>query len=853
MYSSGGGHHRSVRSEPVRLSSASGNMGAVPPPAALTAPNAVGLNSVTAREFEKRKEEEYAALMTSGGSISGKATVAGPRKKKIYDDEYLERDSDDDELMYQPNPGSPNATRGKGQTVVEDDEEDPLDIFMDGVNKQAEADKILSVIKDNERRNKTVQDLQAEEEQKKDKGLGRTDIDEEDMQESYFNYLEEHKSNGPEDEESYEYDEDGNIIWSWKKVIDPLPPIDHSTVEYKPFNKNFYSEHEQIKAMSSLKVFELRNKLNIKIAGFNPPKPATSFAHFGFDDNLMSVIRKSEYEHPTPIQAQALPAALSGRDVLGIAKTGSGKTVAYLWPAIIHIMDQPDLKEGDGPIALVVVPTRELAIQVYHEAKRYCKVYNLEVVCAYGGGSKWEQQNALKNGSELVIATPGRIIDLVKIDATNFSRVTFLVFDEADRMFDMGFEAQVLSIANHIRPDRQCLMFSATFKAKVERLAREALNDPIRIVQGEVGEANADIDQIVEVLPNNDAKWTWLQNRLVQLVSLGKVLIFVTRKQNSEDVAQRLRKWDFKLVLLHGDMLQAERNEKLSSFRKDIPIMVATDVAARGLDIPEIRTVINFDIARDIDTHVHRIGRTGRAGQKGWAYTLVTETDKEMLGHLVQNLESVNQPVPDALLQLALKSSWFRSARNKQEGNLGQGRQRLGLGFKPKIKSGGSSVTSAMTARALSCGGSTGSSAVRTAIEKLPPGPVGGTSRLQAMKAAFKSTYKSTFRASSSNEWLESRAPPTDPRPEWKKKLDEAAAAVNKELTGSSQGSAGGDDHPNEPVPGPTFGQKKRSSCCFIDGIKCSYVYLRTSRRFKSGFRCRCELICLSSILLSID
>uniref|UniRef100_A0A0M3HJC1 Helicase ATP-binding domain-containing protein n=1 Tax=Ascaris lumbricoides TaxID=6252 RepID=A0A0M3HJC1_ASCLU len=136
---------------------------------------------------------------------------------------------------------------------------------------------------------------------------------------------------------------------------------------------------------------------------------------------------------------QSVPAALSGRDVLGIAKTGSGKTVAYLWPAIVHIMDQPQLKEGEGPIALIVVPTRELAIQVYQEAKRFCKVYNIAVVCAYGGGSKWEQQNALKEGAELVVATPGRIIDLVKIEATNFTRVTFLVFDEADRMFDMGF------------------------------------------------------------------------------------------------------------------------------------------------------------------------------------------------------------------------------------------------------------------------------------------------------------------------------------------------------------------------------------------------------------------------------
>ncbi|VDM41431.1 unnamed protein product [Toxocara canis] len=795
----------------VRFPSTSGNMGAVPPPVALTLPNAAGYSTM-AKEMERRKEEEYAALMSSGGRST--SPKSGPRKKNIYDDEYLEKDSDD-EPAYQPAPNSPGGAKG-GAGEDDEDEEDPLDAFMAGVDKQAREDKVASEKKDKERSAQVDSGIETDEDKKK--GLGRADIDDEDMQESYFKFLEERKANAPEEEEIYEYDEDGNIIWTWKKVIDPLAPIDHSTISYAPFNKDFYHEHEQIKAMSAIKVFEVRNRLNLKVAGFNPPKPVLSFAHFGFDESLMNVIRKSEYEHPTAIQAQSVPAALSGRDVLGIAKTGSGKTVAYLWPAIVHIMDQPQLKEGDGPIALIVVPTRELAIQashnvsevgcygllllscylivafdrsriqVYQEAKRFCKVYNIAVVCAYGGGSKWEQQNALKEGAELVVATPGRIIDLVKIEATNFTRVTFLVFDEADRMFDMGFEAQVKSISNHIRPDRQCLMFSATFKAKVERLAREALLDPVRIVQGEVGEANEDVVQSVEVLPSVDAKWRWLLQRLVQFLAQGKVLIFVTRKQNAEEVAQRLRTKDFSLVLLHGDMLQVERNEKLHAFRKEIALMVATDVAARGLDIPEIRTVINFDLARDIDTHVHRIGRTGRAGEKGYAYTLVTEADKEMAGHLVRNLESVNQQVPDALLQLALKSAWFKNTRSG--GQLGgqQGPRRLGLGYKPRTRPGlgaeSSGASSKETAKALACEG-------RSELKKRDPLDVakaadGSTNRLQAVKAAFKSSFSNSFKASSNDEWAASRAAPTDPRPEWKRKLEEAAAAVNNEIARSA-------------------------------------------------------------------
>ncbi|GMR40485.1 hypothetical protein PMAYCL1PPCAC_10680, partial [Pristionchus mayeri] len=568
--------------------------------------------------------------------------------------------------------------------VEEDDEEDELDAFMAGINQQATKEKADAIAKDITRRMGKEEEPKVDDKNK----LGRTDIDEEDMQESFMKFLEEKKASATEEEDVYEYDEDGNIIWTWKKIIDPLPALDHSTVAYQPFHKNFYVEHDDIKNLSWMDTQRLRRKLCINTAGHGVPKPVASFAHLGFDEGLMKEIRKSEYEHPTAIQAQSIPSALSGRDVLGIAKTGSGKTAAYLWPAIVHIMDQKDLQEGDGPIALIVVPTRELALQVYQEAKRFCKAYNINVICAYGGGSKWEQSNELQGeGAEMVVCTPGRIIDLVKIEATNFTRVTYLVFDEADRMFDMGFEAQVKSISDHIRPDRQCLMFSATFKSKVERLAREALNDPVRIVQGEVGEANEDIDQHVEVLPSLDAKWNWLTARLVQFVASGKVLIFVTKKLNAEILADKLKKRDFKLVLLHGDMQQHERNEHLVKFRgKTIDLLVATDVAARGLDIPEIRTVINYDIARDIDTHVHRIGRTGRAGQKGTAYTLMTEADKEQAGHYVRNLESVNQEVPKELLDLALKAPWFKSSRKEGGGApqpSGPG-ARFGLGYQPK-------------------------------------------------------------------------------------------------------------------------------------------------------------------------
>nr|XP_060485031.1 ATP-dependent RNA helicase DDX42 isoform X1 [Panthera onca] len=319
----------------------------------------------------------------------------------------------------------------------------------------------------------------------------RDDIEEEDDQEAYFRYMAENPTAGvvqEEEEDNLEYDSDGNPIAPSKKIIDPLPPIDHSEIDYPPFEKNFYNEHEEITNLTPQQLIDLRHKLNLRVSGAAPPRPGSSFAHFGFDEQLMHQIRKSEYTQPTPIQCQGVPVALSGRDMIGIAKTGSGKTAAFIWPMLIHIMDQKELEPGDGPIAVIVCPTRELCQQIHAECKRFGKAYNLRSVAVYGGGSMWEQAKALQEGAEIVVCTPGRLIDHVKKKATNLQRVSYLVFDEADRMFDMGFEYQVRSIASHVRPDRQTLLFSATFRKKIEKLARDILIDPIRVVQGDIGE-----------------------------------------------------------------------------------------------------------------------------------------------------------------------------------------------------------------------------------------------------------------------------------------------------------------------------------------------------------------------------
>ncbi|KAA3672126.1 ATP-dependent RNA helicase DDX42 [Paragonimus westermani] len=302
----------------------------------------------------------------------------------------------------------------------------------------------------------------------------RDDIEQEDEVESYMRFMEENPHLGlaaDEDEEVYEYDAEGNIIGAEKKMIDPLPPIDHSTINYSPFAKNFYVEHEDISKLDDMKVAELREKLGIRVSGPSPLRPVCAFAHLRFDEPLLEAIRKAGFTKPTPIQAQAVPLAMAGRDVIGIGKTGSGKTAAFLWPAIIHIMDQPPLKLGDGPICVICAPTRELAQQIYSEAKKLARVYNLTVVCAYGGGSLWEQQKACEAGCEILICTPGRLIDLVKKKSTNLRRVTYLVFDEADKMFNLGFDATVDSAS--YRPTEEELEGKKPLKEDVRHTQTE--------------------------------------------------------------------------------------------------------------------------------------------------------------------------------------------------------------------------------------------------------------------------------------------------------------------------------------------------------------------------------------------
>uniref|UniRef100_A0A803M7H3 RNA helicase n=1 Tax=Chenopodium quinoa TaxID=63459 RepID=A0A803M7H3_CHEQI len=524
--------------------------------------------------------------------------------------------------------------------LAADEEIDPLDAFMEGIHKE------------------------------KDVGLT---LASDALRAGYDSDEEVYAAAKAVDAGMVEYDSDDNPIVLDKRKIEPITALDHSEIDYEAFNKDFYEEKPSISGMSEQDVTEYRNALKIRVSGFDVPRPVKTFDDCGFPPPLMSAITKQGYEKPTNIQCQALPIVLSGSDIIGIAKTGSGKTAAFVLPMIVHIMDQPELGKGEGPIGVICAPTRELAHQIYLETRKFAKPYGLRVSAVYGGMSKLDQFKELKAGAEIVVTTPGRLIDLLKMKALTLKRATYLVLDEADRMFDLGFEPQIRSIVGQIRPDRQTLLFSATMPRKVEKLAREILSDPVRVSVGEVGMANEDITQFVQVLPSDAEKLPWLLEKLQGMIDEGDVLVFASKKASVDELESQLAQKGFKVASLHGDKDQASRMEILQKFKAGIyHVLIATDVAARGLDIKSIKSVVNFDIAKDMDMHVHRIGRTGRAGDKdGVAYTLITQKEARFAGEMVNSLIAAGQNVSVELMDLAMKDGRFRSKRDARKGGIG--------------------------------------------------------------------------------------------------------------------------------------------------------------------------------------
>ncbi|XP_028765063.1 DEAD-box ATP-dependent RNA helicase 20 [Neltuma alba] len=438
-----------------------------------------------------------------------------------------------------------------------------------------------------------------------------------------------------------------------------------------PFEKNFYIESPSVRAMSDHELMVYRASREITVQGHDIPKPIRTFQDANFPDYCLEVIAKLGFVEPTPIQAQGWPMALKGRDLVGIAETGSGKTLAYLLPALVHISAQPRLVQGEGPIVLVLAPTRELAVQIQEETVKFGSRANIRSTCVYGGAPKGPQIRDLKRGVEIVIATPGRLIDMLEAQHTNLRRVTYLVLDEADRMLDMGFEPQIRKIVGQIRPDRQTLYWSATWPREVETLARQFLRNPYKVIIGSADlKANQSINQVVEVLTEVE-KYNRLIRLLNELMDGSRILIFIETKKGCDQVTRQLRTDGWPALSIHGDKNQAERDWVLAEFKSGrSPIMTATDVAARGLDVKDIKCVINYDFPSSLEDYVHRIGRTGRAGAKGTAFTFFTHANVKFARDLIKILQDAGQIVSPALSSLA------RSAGSGQFGSGGNFRSR---------------------------------------------------------------------------------------------------------------------------------------------------------------------------------
>lgn len=405
-----------------------------------------------------------------------------------------------------------------------------------------------------------------------------------------------------------------------------------------------YTQSSDLSNLPQSEIDEFLSKNFITItdpkSSTNVLRPIVDFSYLPITDPAQRAPFK-DFKAPTPIQAAAWPFLLDGRDVIGVAETGSGKTMAFAVPCINYITNLPKSKKTKGAKAVIVSPTRELAMQSYEQITKLAQVANLKVVCVYGGVPKYEQREALKT-ADIVVATPGRLNDLIGEGHANLAKAAYVVLDEADRMLDKGFEEEIRKIINTCPAieDRQTLMFTATWPESVRALASTFMKSPIKIAIGDnpTGDlrANNRIVQKVEVVDPRGKEFRLLQ--LLKQYQSGaqkddRILVFCLYKKEATRVESFIRSKGIRVAGIHGDLSQEQRTRSLEAFKSGgTPVLVATDVAARGLDIPSVKLVINCTFPLTVEDYVHRIGRTGRAGKEGLAITLFTEHDKAQSG-----------------------------------------------------------------------------------------------------------------------------------------------------------------------------------------------------------------------------
>lgn len=422
-----------------------------------------------------------------------------------------------------------------------------------------------------------------------------------------------------------------------------------------------------------------KEDFNISSKGGSIPNPMRTWQESGLPKRLLDIVAQVGYDEPSAVQRAAIPVALQNRDLIGVAVTGSGKTAAFLLPLLVYISELPPLNEftkNDGPYAIILAPTRELAQQIEIEAKKFATPLGFTCVSLVGGHSLEEQSFNLQNGAEIIIATPGRLVDCIERRVLVLGQCCYIIMDEADRMIDMGFEESVNKILDALpvsneKPDtdeaedaqamslrlgrkdqyRQTMMYTATMPPTIEKIAKKYLRRPAIVTIGNVGEAVETVEQRVEFVSGEEKKKKRLQEILTSGEFQAPIIVFVNIKRNCDAVARDIKHMGFSSVTLHGSKTQEQREAALASIRNGTcQVLVATDLAGRGIDVPDVSLVVNFNMATNIESYTHRVGRTGRAGKSGVAITFLGNEDSDVMYDLKQMLsKSSISRVPEEL------------------------------------------------------------------------------------------------------------------------------------------------------------------------------------------------------------
>jgi ATP-dependent RNA helicase DDX23/PRP28 len=433
-----------------------------------------------------------------------------------------------------------------------------------------------------------------------------------------------------------------------------------------------------------------KEDFNIATKGGSIPNPMRNWQESGLPDKMLRLVEHVGYAEPSAVQRAAIPIALQCRDLIGVAVTGSGKTASFVLPLLVYISQLPPLgpsNRADGPYAIVLAPTRELAQQIEVETRKFAAPLGFNTAVIVGGHSIEEQAFQMRDGAEIVIATPGRLVDCIERRMLVLSQCTYVIMDEADRMIDMGFEEPVNKILDALpvtneKPDsdaaedpnamkrgmyRQTMMYTATMPTAVERIARKYLRRPAIVTIGNVGEAVETVEQRVEHVQGEEKR----KKRLQEILSSGEftppIIVFVNIKRNCDAIARDIKHMGFSSVTLHGSKTQEQREAALAQLREHrVDVLVATDLAGRGIDITDVSLVVNFNMATSIESYTHRIGRTGRAGKSGVAITFWGNEDADVLYDLKQMLaKSQISKVPDDLRKH--EAAQQKGGRNKEK------------------------------------------------------------------------------------------------------------------------------------------------------------------------------------------